>query len=301
MAAENHSGDLIAQVEALAEKAKAQRAAQGKTLPKARKDASPTPQLPFWPDETRANPNAFARSALFAPVAKGRRKSLWKSVLASREDVIITYSGQQLDEADRDVWLHILHVARMKPLGAEFEMTRRELLRALGRDVGKSQYVWLKGVVERLFSATMFIETTGYTIGPDSRGTGLRLLGSFEFHGGRDAYHFSIDRRTMALFQREAYGLVEWRQRLMLQQDLAKWLHCLIVSNAPGVQRYALEDLRTWIGAADRARRFRARLEDAMRELEQIGLIRQACFGRGVRGREQVVWTRCGTAIASTA
>ncbi|EQD27056.1 trfa-related protein, partial [mine drainage metagenome] len=105
---------------------------------------------------------------------------------------------------------------------------------------------------------------------------GLRLLGSFEFHGGRDTYHFSIDWRTMALYQREAYGLLEWRQRLRLQQDLAKWLHCLIVSNAPGEQRYALKDLRTWIGAVDRPRRFRARLEDAMRELEQNGLIKQA-------------------------
>ena len=52
-------------------------------------------QLPLWHDLERAMPNMIARSALFAPIARGRRAMHERSEIASRSDVSIA-SGKCL-------------------------------------------------------------------------------------------------------------------------------------------------------------------------------------------------------------
>lgn len=61
-------------------------------------------QIPLFPEEKSAMPTKWTRTSLFAAVKKGRRRSFVKTPLASRNDVSILYTGEQLDAGDNDVF-----------------------------------------------------------------------------------------------------------------------------------------------------------------------------------------------------
>jgi hypothetical protein len=109
-----------------------------------------TPQQLFLPgmDEVmRAMPNHIARSSLFAPVARGRRKMHDGTLLQSRGDVEIRYSGKQLDEAQADVWMQAMREAQRQPLGTPVLINRAEFLRSIGRAESGQNYQWLHRTV----------------------------------------------------------------------------------------------------------------------------------------------------------
>jgi hypothetical protein len=98
-------------------------------------------QLPLWADFERAIPNHLARSSLFAPIARGKRKMLDNVELASPNGVQITYSGHQLDMGDCDVFMQALHEIRLAPLGERVRINRAAFLRGMGRSGhGTSNY-----------------------------------------------------------------------------------------------------------------------------------------------------------------
>ncbi len=80
--------------------------------------------LPGMDEFMRAMPNHIARSSLFAPIARGRRKMHDASVLQSRGDAVIRFSGKQLDEAQADVWMQAMKEAQRQPLGTQVEPPR---------------------------------------------------------------------------------------------------------------------------------------------------------------------------------
>ena len=114
-------------------------------------------QLPLWQTVERAIPNHIARSSLFAPIARGRRKFHDKEALVSRADVKIYFTGKQLDEADCDVWMQLLHIANQYPLGEPVPINRAEALRSIGRNTGNNDYLWLHESIRRLHLASIEI------------------------------------------------------------------------------------------------------------------------------------------------
>lgn len=107
----------------------------------------PTQQLflPGMDDLMRAMPNHIARSSLFAPVARGRKTMHKDAVLVSRADAVIKikFWGEQLDEAQADVWMQAMHEASKHPLGEPVAIRRASFLRSIGRHVGNYEYKWL--------------------------------------------------------------------------------------------------------------------------------------------------------------
>src|SRR4051812_39785004 len=73
--------------------------------------------LPGLDESRRAMPNSIARSSLFSPVSRGVETMHRESALVSRKDAVITFWGEQLDEAQADVWMQIMYEARTRPLG----------------------------------------------------------------------------------------------------------------------------------------------------------------------------------------
>ena len=61
--------------------------------------------LPGLDGFMRAMPNHIARSSLFAPVARGKKKIYKDAVLITRRDAVIRFWGEQLDETQADVWM----------------------------------------------------------------------------------------------------------------------------------------------------------------------------------------------------
>lgn len=135
-------------------------------------------QIPLFRDLERAIPNPLARSSLFAPVARGRRKQHNGTVLMSRADVVIRYIGQQLDMGDQDVFMQAIFEAQRVPLGERVFIKRSKFLQMLHRSTGKSDYNWLHESFKRIFTGSIEIETKNYKIGGTPTSAGIHLLTS---------------------------------------------------------------------------------------------------------------------------
>lgn len=191
-------------------------------------DNTPNPaMLPLWPDAVRAAPNAILRSALFAVVARGKRKTFTRyESIATVEGVEIQYKGEALDQADLDVWLTILHLARKHPAGHEFKTTSYALLKMLGRADTASNRNRLADRIDRLYECSLkFTYNGGMYKG--------RLLPEVARDPSNKQWVFSITGRMAALFGRVHYSQVNATIRRELDgKPLAQWLHCFYSSHA---------------------------------------------------------------------
>lgn len=146
--------------------------------------------LPGLEEFMRAMPNHIARSSLFAPVARGRKKLHKDIVLVSRADAVIKFSGEQLDEAQADVWMQAMHEAGRASLGEPVTINRAAFLQAIGRDTGRWQYEWLHRTMHALTFAMLVIEITkggkhklsiGHT-------RALHMIEAFDYDPQREEY-----------------------------------------------------------------------------------------------------------------
>jgi hypothetical protein len=225
-------------------------------------------KLPFWSELERAIPNMIARSALFAPIARGRRKIHDRAEIAGRGDFKILYSGKQLDMADCDVFLQALAMAKKVPLGQAVAVNRAEFLRSIGRKDGKSDYRWFDDSMHRLkFNAVTF--------------TGKRLLvemSLIDYWGRCDntgAFGFIVNPKMVALFANQGYSLIDWQKRLAIAKhvDLAKWMQNYIASHERGEHRISLAMLKDWSGYSSPLRKFREAMLGVLNELKRLEII----------------------------
>lgn len=260
---------------------------------------SATPQQMFLPgleDFMRAMPNHIARSSLFAPVARGRKKIHKNSVLVSRADAVIKFWGEQLDEAQADVWMQAIHEASKFPLGDPVRIKRAAFLRAIGRDNGKWQYVWLHRTMETLTFAMLVIEATNggkpkMSIG---RSRALHMIEGFDYDDEHEEYTLRIDPRWKDMHGNREFALIDWEKRLQIRQgqDMAKALQRLVATSADIIQRYALDWLKCKLEYTSPMRKFKAALITAMRELERVEIIAGGRIERSTKGKEQAAWTK---------
>ena len=261
---------------------------------KAKQQKAEVIQLPLWTEVERAIPNHLARSSLFAPIARGRRKQHRKTPLVSRSDANIFFSGDQLDEADCDVWLQLLHEARLVPLGQDVTINRAEFLRKIGRGAGKSAYVWLHTSIERLCFGMLAIETRKYAIGTTPHSRVMHLVDGFDHDPKKDTYVLRIDPRMLVMFCHAEFSLIDWEKRFLIGKrvDLAKRLQRLVATSADKVQRYSLEHLKEVCCYDSPMRKFREALIEAMDELERLHIIRNPKIETSSQGKEQAYWQR---------
>lgn len=170
----------------------------------AARSESPEPQQMFLPGLDafmRAMPNHLARSSLYAPVARGKKKIHKGKVLVSRGDALIKFWGEQLDETQADVWMQAMHEAIKVPLGDPVIIGRAAFLRSIGRATGKAQYKWLHNSMKSLAFAMLEIEVTKggkpkLTIGKTSA---LHMIDGFEYDDEAEAYTLRVDPRWRAM------------------------------------------------------------------------------------------------------
>ena len=269
---------------------------------KAEQKAAETPRQMFLPgmDEfMRAMPNHIARSSLFAPVARGRRKMNDGNLLQSRGDAEIRFSGKQLDEAQADVWMQAMKEAQRQPLGEAVTINRAEFLREIGREKSGQAYKWLHRTMQDLAFAMLVIEVTKADGKPKlsiGKTRALHLIAGFDYDEASEEYTLTIDPRWHAMYGNREFALIDWEKRREFgrNQDMAKSLQRLVATSAEVVQRFSLEYLKGRAQSAGRMRDFRDALEKAMRELERLGIIAGGRIEKSTRGKEQAVWTKLG-------
>ena len=261
----NSSDDLTARIQQIAERAQQHpRAPAPKPTPK----PAPVVRLPLWPAELRICPSCVLRSALFGVVRRGRRQYLQNQIMVAWADTTIRYTGIRLDQADLDVWLTALHLSREQGLGARMVCSERAFLRALGRATKNVE--WLRIALERLTACVVKITRDRRT-----------YWGSLIEKGCRDEetgeFVIVLNPELAKLFEDGDYTRVDWKIRLGLDMDLAKWLHGYIASHQATPRkphRLGLERLRELCGSeTDELWKFRQQVRDAMQELQAAGVV----------------------------
>lgn len=252
--------------------------------------------LPGLDDFMRAMPNHIARSSLFAPIARGRKRIYKDTVLVSRADAVIKFWGEQLDESQADVWMQAMHEASRRPLGEPVIINRAEFLRSIGRQTGNYEYQWLNRTMQTLSFAMLVIEVTKegkpkLTVG---KNRALHMIEGFDFDDEEEAYTLRIDPRWRVMFSNREFALIDWEKRLQfgLRQDMAKALQRLVATSDERIQRFALAWLKEKLEYTGRMRDFVEALKRAMRELERLEIIAGSRIETSTKGKVQALWTK---------
>ena len=260
--AETHTADMAGQL------AEWRGRGDGKATQEEPRGPAKVIQLPLWPELKRGAPNAVLRGALFAAVHKDRQYMHRQELIAAQDGITIRYTGEQLDQADLDVWEQVLHLARTQALGTECHFTAHGFLKALGRQPGNSGQEWLKYAIARLGASWVEIS--------DGRRT---YLGSLIEGGARDEdtgrYVLEINPKLAKFYGRTQWTQIDWEQRQRLRgKPLALWLHGFYASHAapyPLTVAYLhkLSGSRT-----KQLKHFKQNLVRALRDLEAVGAIK---------------------------
>jgi len=222
--------------------------------------------FPQWAEDRRATANAIFRSALFPALnnKQPRHYYLERERICSVEGIEVFFIGQQFDQSDLDVYLELLQIAHETPFGVECCFAAHGLLKALGRNTGKSDHEWLYSVLIRLRSGTV-----------DMTDHGIRYFGGLIEGGFKDEvtkhYTISINPRFARLFKAGMWSSLDIQQRCALgRNQTAKALHTYYSTHAaPRPHRY--EKLAALIGLQNKkSRDVRATIIKAHEELKRI-------------------------------
>lgn len=226
-------------------------------------------QLPLWPEPKRAAPSDILRSALFGVVRRGRRRHLDDEVVTAWKGCEIRYTGQQLDQADLDVWLQSVQLFRDFDLCDPRWISVSRFLKSIGRNCGKKDHDWFKASMWRLTTCTVAMESERYIFAG-------HLVNTFVWDRERMQYKLRLGEEFARMFSDQVTHL-DWPARRQLKMELAKWLDGYVRSHratkaAP--HWIGLDRLRMLCGSdTARLRRFRENVRKAMEELRASGAV----------------------------
>jgi hypothetical protein len=224
-------------------------------------------QLPLWPEPKRGTPNSFIRSALFAAIQSKDRQYLQEAVLASQDGILVKFTGQQLNQADLDVWETIVHLAREQPLGTFCSFTAHGLLKSMGMPTGNSQHKQLHSTLLRLTACAVEVTHEGKT-----------YFGPLIKSGAKDEitrhYGIELNKGIIRLFGENQWTALDWQQRQKLRgQPLAQALHAFYSSHREPFP-LKLETLQAYTGSRNKQlASFKRQVRAALNELVEVGLL----------------------------
>ena len=229
-------------------------------------------QLPLWPEQKRGAPNSFIRSALFAAIQSKDRQFLKEAVLASQDGITVTYTGEQLNQTDLDVWEAIVHMARKQPLGKVASFTAYRLLEAMGLPNGNSQHKQLHSTLIRLTACAVQITHNGKS-----------YFGPLIKSGAKDEltrhYGVELNEGIIRLFGENQWTALDWKQRQSLRtQPLAQALHAFYSSHREPFA-VKLATLQSYTGSRNKQMAsFKRQVRTALGSLVEVGFLASFSF-----------------------
>jgi hypothetical protein len=234
------------------------------------------PLLPDWPAKTRGVPNLCLRSALFGVVKRGRRRAVKGEMVAAVKGLDIRYTGWRLDQGDFDVMVQALHLQSQNTeptSGPYLRFKVKTFLRAIGRQSGKSGREWLKDCFRRLTATAVEINVRiSHKYADETYTYAGSLVDEFYYNDREQTYYLRINPKLAAIFD-AGWTQLQWRQRLHLKTNLAKWLHGFYASHR---EPYPIKVATLKHLCGSECRRlvdYRRNLRGAMTELVKVGAI----------------------------
>ena len=255
-------------------------------------------RLGKWAEELREAPNEALRCALFTARNRNVQRDQLKSVeISSYGNSRVIYTGEELRQDDLDVWLQVLHLARLQELGTPIRFSPAQMKKDLQWPYGVKHTVRLMTILTRL-------KTTGVQFHSERLGRGvvLSLVRKFEYSddfdvaGKRadDEWIVELEPEIATLFGGGFYSTrIEWEQRMALPGNLAKWLHGFYASHS---EPYALNVDTLIKHAGSRVStqgKARQMVKEALNELVAVGFLKEASCDRS--GKVTVVRNKANT------
>lgn len=252
------------------------------------------PERLFLPGfDIGAMPNHLNRSSLIAPIARGPRIFHKETIMVTRKECVLEYTGEQLDEADGDLIMALIFYAQPSPFGTPVLLNRKKLLRKIKNGViGSAQYAWLHSSIKRLTASTLYLQVkkedgSGYAIGKTES---FRIISQFLYDDETETYSYILDPRWVQMFSNKEYSLLDWNKRMQIGrgQNMAKTLQRLVATSSNKLQYFPIQNLKKQMQYTGRERDFKSALLKATRELERLKLIKSARIAQNTRGEEQL-------------
>ncbi|WP_438393641.1 plasmid replication initiator TrfA [Caballeronia sp. DA-9] len=254
-------------------------------------DAARQLMLPFWPATFRALPNEIFRSALF----NARNRSQKREYLKRHEIYVIgegqvIYTGEELRQDDETVWLQLIQLAQLRPLGDTVQFTARSFLIAIGWPVKSQSYTRLRDCLTRMQATSLQViaKRLGGRDGDDGSDAGIAMsmIPVFEWCDPRTGttlkqYKVQLAQQLIELYGAKGYFTrVEWKQRLDLPDGLATWLHGYLASHeAPFPIR--LETIKAGAGLTTaKQKHLRGLVKVALDELKRVKFLKDWSLGQ---------------------
>ncbi|SOY48524.1 hypothetical protein [Cupriavidus taiwanensis] len=206
-----------------------------------------------------------------------------------RDEVIVSYSGEELHPEDIETYAELLLRASTQPLGTDVHMTKQALRKALGRGTGGNTYPNILKQVTRLGAGRLHIKTaskdliqTFSTLFPNdpsvrnAKTTGyveisVPLLGSMTYDG--ETYTFEVPRKIRALFGDRLSSVFSKETYYNLCTQIARRLYLLYGMHA-SCWDYSVPELMEYTGTSmSRAQDARALFDAGFAELKAKGII----------------------------
>lgn len=229
-------------------------------------------QLPLWNEDRRGIPNELVRSALFnVRNHRIKRRHLDNALIAVIGDGRITYTGMELRQDDQDIWLQLLHLARLQPLGEWVEFTPYSFLKTMGWPTTKHYYQKLLMGLSRMQATALMVYSKRLR-----EGVSVSLVRKFMYQDEDserlERWRVWIEPEMRTLFGEVHYTALEWEQRKHLG-PIAKWLHGLFASHAKPFPM-KIGTLKDGCGSgAKEMKHFKEMLCDALNELVNTGFL----------------------------
>jgi hypothetical protein len=218
-----------------------------------------------WWDGSGGVPNPFARSALFSATRVSSRRLLNQRV-ASLSNYTIRVTGPQLIQADLEVWMRAVELARH---GEPVQINRRAFLERLDRSTGSSDREWLARSLKRLSECHIDVSVNGKPRFAGRLLKSLRIQKRSQQASDLNAREIELDvDPSMATLFRDGTTQIRFSAWTKLRGDpLASWLLGFYLSHEKPFD-IKVETLQRLCGANGSLSVFRHRLEDSLLALE---------------------------------
>jgi hypothetical protein len=239
--------------------------------------------LPSWGDGMSAIMNALARSAAFVPIKKGQRNNLLREKVNSQTGYEIFLTGEETDEADRDVYLNVVRLYSNIVPGTHCRVSIRSFLNDIGRSYGKPNREWLFQSLKRLANLRLEIRFNLPTVKGFYAGGIFNILAISGGDRQDGILSFSIPSDFIRFFMKD-YTKIPMKKRLALVGEgsqMAKRIQTFVYTHdSPYPMK--LETLQPLLGAKGTLSNFRKILPRALNLLKKVGDLEEWSINGGV-------------------
>jgi TrfA protein len=170
-------------------------------------------QLEMWPDDMRALPNDYARSALFTVRNKKEPRAALQGapIFHTDKNITVTYTGIELRADDDElVWQQILDYAKHYPLGEPVVFNLHKILGDLNWSVNSRNYKRVRDCISRLKASEVKVRNSKM-----GTGGGVSLIANYTWDNAKNKatgtrYRVWIHPDLIFVFAGNTYTRLAW-------------------------------------------------------------------------------------------